>query len=604
VSWSHPQVSIDDLLYVSRTTMPPKAAGSIAPADHAAVVAFILHSNGYRPGTVALAAGSTAGQRFAWSANVPRAADAAPEFIAGSAGAVPASQGPGRAALERGGEPGDWLLPSRDYSGSRHSPLAQIDTRNVARLAPACIFQVGERDNFQTGPIVHDGTLYLTTWRSTFALDAASCRLKWKHTWEPRGSSMWERNRGAALKDGRVVRGTPDGYLIALAADRGTLLWARRVASPESGETFSMAPTIFDNLVLLGPAGSENNIQGWVGAFSLEDGSPVWRFNTIPRTGEFGYDTWRNPKNIPMGGGAVWTGFSLDPATGDLHLAVANPSPDLPVHTRLGDNLFTNSIVTLDVRTGKRRWHRSLVPNDSHDWDLTHAAPIFKVTAKGADRRVVATAGKDGVLRALDRDTHDILYETPITTRENAEAPVSITPARACPGVLGGVQWSGPSHHPGTNMLYVPAVDWCATFAAFEEPRFIPGKMYLGGTFELDPPQRARGWLTAVDAGTGAVKWKYESPRPMLAAVTTTAGNLVLTGELTGDFLAFDARTGDVLYRFNTGGAMGGGIVTYAVAGRQYIAAVSGSPSNFWPIQNPGAPTLVVFSLPNGPDSD
>jgi alcohol dehydrogenase (cytochrome c) len=170
------------------------------------------------------------------------------------------------------------------------------------------------------------------------------------------------------------------------------------------------------------------------------------------------------------------------------------------------------------------------------------------------------------------------------------------------------VSWNGPAYNPRTGLLYVPAVDWCATFTAFEQVRHIPGKLYMGGTTDLDPPSRSQGWITAVDAATGAVRWKYRSPRPMVAAVTTTAGGVLFSGELTGDFMVLDAATGDVLYRFNTGGPMGGGIITYAVNGKQYVAAASGSPSNFW-VESPGAslespggkgsgaPTIVVFAL-------
>jgi alcohol dehydrogenase (cytochrome c) len=394
-----------------------------------------------------------------------------------------------------------------------------------------------------------------------------------------------------------VVRGTPDGYLVALNAETGTQLWARQIAKPAEGETFTMAPMLFEDLVLIGPAGSENNVQGWVGAFKAADGSPVWRFNTVPKQGEPGFESWKNPKGIPMGGGSVWTAFALDTENGDLHIAVTNPAPDLPVHLRQGDNLYTNSIVVLDARTGKLRWHRQLVPNDSHDWDVTHATPMFSAPINGVTRRLVATAGKDGMLRVLDRETHRVVHETAVTTRENAETPVITTPLRVCPGVLGGSQWNGPAYNPGTNLLYVPAVDWCTTFSAFEQVRYIPGKLYMGGKTDMDPPAKSQGWVTAVDASTGAVKWKYRSPRPMVAAVTTTAGNLLLTGELTGDFVVFDARNGDVLYRFNTGGPVGGGIVTYAAGGKQYIAVASGSPSNFWTERNPGSPTVVVFTL-------
>jgi len=608
-SWSHPQVTLDDILFIQRTTMPPRASSSVSPDDHVAVFAYILEANGYTAGETPLRVGAPvlrqpprwAGQFVSTSGGSlaeGTLATALPEFVAGDEGAVPASTGPDQATLNAAVGSTDWPIYTHDYAGTRHSPLDQVNATNAGGLVPACVFQVGEPDNFQTGPLVHRGTMYITTWRSTIALDAATCRPKWRHRWEARGDTLWERNRGVALKDGRLVRGTPDGYLIALNAETGALLWARRVAKAEDGETFTMAPLVYDDLVLIGPAGSENNVQGWVGAFRLADGSPVWRFNTVPKPGEPGSETWQNPAGIPMGGGAVWTSFSLDTTTGDLHVPVTNPAPDLPVHLRKGDNLYTNAIVCLDVRTGKRRWHRSLVPNDSHDWDLTHASPLIDATIDGKTRRLVVTVGKDGILRTLDRSTQEVLYATPVTTIENADTPITTTPTRACPGVLGGVEWSDPAYNPATNLVYVPAVDWCTTFTAFEEARYIPGKNYMGGTVDLDPLEKSQGWITAIDASTGAVRWKYRSPRPMVASVTTTAGNLLMTGELTGDFLVFDARTGKELYRFNTGGPMGGGIVTYAVAGKQHIAATSGSPSNFWVDQFRGNPTVVVFKLP------
>ncbi len=518
--------------------MPPRASSALSPQDHAAVFAYILKTNGYTSGPIALTSSlpQLKLQRLeVTAAAATPARSAPPAFIPGAPDAAPATSGPDQATLNDASRSTDWLFHSHDYNGTRFSPLAEIDATNATRLVPMCMFQVGERDNFQTGPIVHNGTMYVTTMNSTFALDAATCRTKWRHTWTPRDDPGFQRNRGVAVKDGRIVRGTPDGYLLALNADKGSLLWARQVAKPADGETFTMAPMIFEDFV-------------------LSDGSPAWRFNTVPRPGEPGSDTWQNPKGIPVGGGAVWTTFSLDTENGDLHVAVTNPSPDLPVHLRQGDNLYTNSIVALDVRTGKLRWHRQLVANDSHDWDVNHVTPLFSTTVNGTVRRLVATAGKDGMLRALDRETHRLVYETPVTTRENAEIAVTPTPMRACPGVLGGSQWNGPAYNPGTNLLYVPAVDWCATFSAFEQVRYIPGKLYMGGRTDLDPPAKAQGWLTAVDASTGSVKWKYHSSRPMVAAVTTAAGNIVLTGELTGDFLVFDAGTGDVLHRSGRSG--------------------------------------------------
>ena len=603
-SWSDPRVTLGDMFFLARTSMPPRASSSVSAPDHAAVFAYILKVNGFPSGTDALTAVSAPLEAahlrsgVAGAAARPAPPDFIPSFIPGGTGAAPAAGGPDQATLTNSAQSTDWLFHTHDYGGTRFSPLQEINTATAARLTPACMFQVGERDNFQTGPIVYNGTMYVTTMISTIALDAATCRVKWRHRWQTRDQLGFQRNRGVALKDGRIIRGTPDGYLIALNADTGTALWARQVAKPSEGETFTMAPVVFEDLVLIGPAGSENNLQGWVGAFRASDGSPVWRFNTVPKKGEPGFETWQNPKGIPMGGGSVWTSFSLDTENGDLHVAVTNPAPDIPVHLRQGSNLYTNSIVVLDVRTGQLRWHRQLVPNDSHDWDVTHATPMITTTVNGAPRRLVMTTGKDGMLRALDRETHAVLYETPVTTRLNADTPVITTPLRACPGVLGGSQWNGPAFNAGTNMVYVAAVDWCSTFSSFEQVRFIPGKLYMGGRTDLDPVDQSQGWLTAVDASTGAVKWKYRSARPLVAAVTTTAGNVVMTGELNGDFVVFDAQTGSVLYRFNTGGPVGGGVVTYGVGGRQYVAVASGSPSNFWVERNPGSPTIVVFALP------
>ena len=238
--WRHPDVTVDDLFYLTRNTMPPRAAASIPVEDHAATVAYILEANGYTPGTAPLAMGAPGlQQQFAWAGKYvstsAEAPAAGPDLVPGDPGALPGTNGPDQAALTGAARSTDWLVHTHDYAGSRFSPLDQINTANVSRLAPACMFQVGERDNFQTGPLVHDKTMYLTTSRSTIALDAASCRVKWRHTWRPRGDVVWDRNRGVALKDGRVVRATPDGFLLALSTQTGALLWGRRVAQLRKG---------------------------------------------------------------------------------------------------------------------------------------------------------------------------------------------------------------------------------------------------------------------------------------------------------------------------------------------------------------------------------
>ena len=438
--------------------------------------------------------------------------------------------------------------------------------------------------------------MYITTTRGTVALDATNCRPKWRHTWVPRNSEVWRTNRGVAIKDGYLVRGTSDGYLLALNAATGVLVWAVKAANANQGETFTMTPLIFDDLVLIGPAGSENAISGWVGAFRLRDGSPVWKFQTVPGATPAGSESWGNPKGIKLGGGSVWTPFSLDAEKGELFVAVANPAPDLPANLRPGDNRYTNSVVVLDVRTGKLLWYKQMVPNDAHDWDLTQVSPLFRANVGGRECRLVTTVGKDGILRSLDRDSHEVVYSTAVTTIKGADMPVTKDGVVACPGVLGGVSWNGPALHRELNLLYVNAVDWCAKFTSAEKVRHIPGHLYVGGLTELE--DKSEGWLTAIEASSGEVKWKYQSKRPMLAAVTATKGNVVFTGELTGDFVVLDAWDGKVLYRFNTGGAIGGGVITYQEAGKQYMAVMSGRPSPLWVNEIAGAPTVFLFALP------
>ena len=592
--------SVDDLFFIMRTTMPQGAVGSLTPLQHVDIIAYILQQNGYGSGELVLTADEeTLGEiPIEWRGGADVSDFEAPDYIVGERGVRPSDEAylPSRLLNDADANPRDWLYHTHDYTGKRYVDLDAIDSTNAARLQVACVYQVGEMSNFQTGPIVHDGTMYLTSVRATVAIDAATCRPRWRHEWAPRATGVWRNNRGVAVANGRVVRGTSDGYLLALDASDGRLLWARRAADAAIGETFTMAPMIYDDLILIGPAGSENAISGWVGAFRLEDGESVWRFKTVPGARAEGADSWENPEDIVLGGGAVWTPFTFDPAREELYVAVTNPAPDLPAALRPGDNLYTNSLVALDVRTGELQWYEQLVPSDFHDWDLTQVSPLYESTIEGRKRNLIATVGKDGLLRVLDRQTHEQWFETEITTRDNVDVPLTSEGVRACPGLFGGVEWNGPAYNERTNMLYVPAVDWCATFHLAEEVRFIPGKGYLGGYVTMEG--FGKGRLTAVDGSDGSIRWRYDSPRPMVGAVTTTSGGLVLTGELTGDFLVLDAGTGEELYRFNVGGPIGGGVVSYEVKGKQYIAVMSGRPSAFWASAHSGAPTAFVFAIP------
>ena len=607
--------NVDDLYYVMRTAMPLPRAGSLSQTENLDVLAFILSNNGFAAGTTALTSDSATLASI--KATPPAAGDAAPSpeaagappgggdpapppasrksFITADAGTTPSGKGPSAADLRDAVTSTDWLYHTHDFHGTRHSPLTQITPDNVRHLQAACVYQLGSAEGFVTGPLVYHGTMYVTTQKLTAAIDAATCRERWQYKWQPQDMELNPNNRGVAIQDGYVVRGTSDGYLLALDSADGHLLWARQIAHPAAGETLAMPPLIYQDLVIIGPAGSELNVQGWVGAFKLSDGSPVWRFNTVPKAGEPGFETWVHDVKYPVGGGSIWSPMSLDLERGELYVPVTNAAPDYPVQVRQGVNLYTDSLIALDPRTGKLKWYAQVVPNDSKDRDLTQVSPIIEAQVGGRMRKIVVAGGKDGIIREFDRESHQELHATPLGTRLNDAISVSTQGTRFCPGTLGGIQWNGPSWLPSTNSLYVPVVDSCTTAKADAEPRLVPGQLYMGGTDETDPDPR--GLLTSIDVSTGGVRWQYHADKPLVAAVTTTDSGLVFAGELGGDLIALDARNGNVLYRFNTGGAMAAGVVTYAVDGKQYVGAASGRGSMMFG-DGKGAPTVVIFTLP------
>jgi alcohol dehydrogenase (cytochrome c) len=382
-------------------------------------------------------------------------------------------------------------------------------------------------------------------------------------------------------------------------------LWSRQIAKPSDGYFISMPPLIYDDLVLIGPAGAEFAGKGWVGAFRLSDGEPVWKFNTVPDPNEPGAETWGDPNTLKHGGGNLWTPMSLDVEKELLYVPVGNPAPDFYGENRPGANLYTGSIVALDVRTGKLAWYYQAVPHDLRDYDLTHVAPVFTTKVGAEQRTVIALTGKDGLLRALDRDTRNVHYSTPFTTRENAEGPIGTAYTHVCPGLLGGHEWSGAAYSPRLGVLFVPATDWCNQIRPAAQPPDPQAEkqrgQFFGGEFQFDPWANARGWLTAVDADTGTLRWRYSSDKPMIGGVAVTGGDVVFTGEITGDFLVLDANNGKVIYRHNLGGPIAGRIVSYASGGKQYVAAVSGFVGGYYNQMAPeiggGNPTITVFAL-------
>ena len=599
-TWSMLGANVAELYNRIATTMPPRQDNFLSEDQNLDILSYLLGRNNVLRGTEALR------NEYDYLAAIPiargdEALDISVSFIKGLYGMEPTGNGPGmNELLNAGNNSDDWLHHNKSYKGIRYSALNEINTSNVDKLVQVCAYQMNSRAPLQTGPIVYQGIMYVTDATHTAAINAATCQKIWAHDWIPKDRMVWGNNRGVAIKDGYVVRGTPDGYLFALDSTNGNLLWARQVADPWLGETFTMPPTVFEDMILIGPAGSENAISGWLGAFSLTDGDLIWKFMTVPDAAAGGGESWGNPEGIKLGGGAVWTPLSFDLELGEVYVAVTNPAPDLPAYLRPGDNLYTNCIVALDILTGELKWYKSIVPNDDHDWDLTQVTPVLKAGVDGVSRDMVATVGKDGVLRTLDKRTHQPLYETPITTILNADIPVTREGVVACPGVTGGVLWSSPAYHPGEKILLTSSIDYCSRFRAANNVRFIPGQLYMGGNARHEGDMS--GWITAVEVESGEVRWKYQTEFPNVAAVTTTAGGLAISGTLAGDLLFFDVATGEVLNSIATGAQIGGGNISYAVDGKQHIAVGSGR--GMLTIRPPqlGLPrqtSIIVYALPS-----
>lgn len=521
---------------------------------------------------------------------------------AASGGAAPATMPLGRGPtgdelLKASSDPQSWLYASKDYEGARYVASRQITSASAPHLRPVCIYRSTNVGATQSNPLVYKGIMYFTIDEATVAIDAVSCRQRWMYTWALKDGALSKVSRGVALKDGRLVRGTPDGYLIALNMTDGSLLWSRKIADSKSGQYLSMPPLIFEDSIIYGPAGADWGAKNWIGAFNLDTGEPRWRFNLIPDANEPGAETWKNPSALQHGGASLWTPLSLDANKGVLYVPVGNPSPDFYAPARPGDDLYTNSAVALDVRTGKLLWFHQFGPADNHDRDLSQVSPLFSIATNGRQRDLIAISGKDGLLRVLDRESHAQLYEIPITSRTNWDAPPTPQGTHSCPGLLGGMEWNGPAYGRDTHALYVATVDWCGTFTKTEQPpQFTVNAHYYGGAVSPDPREQARGWLQAIDAATGKVRWKEQWPTPLVAGITATAGGLLFTGDLEDNFLAIDANTGKTLYAFNTGGSVGGGVISYEIQGKQYVAAMSGAVSGFFGGSGPAA--VVIFALP------
>lgn len=497
----------------------------------------------------------------------------------------------------------DWPSYNGTLDGSRYSPLTQLTATNASGLERGCSFDTREQMSMQSGPVVVNGVLFITTDTSTYAIDAATCARVW-HTAKPYPSlGFLKNNHGVAYMDGRLFRVNGGVRAYALDAATGRVLWDVSFKQRE-GEGAPMAPIAWNGLVFVGNSGGDNvGVRGHVHALDAATGREVWRFDVIPDSGP-ARATWPSgPDATPPTGGGLWSSFTLDPATGTLYVPAGNPAPDFMPRLREGANLYANSLIALDARTGVMRDHIQVLDGrrDWHDWDVS-AAPALIRTRGG--RSLLALAGKDGQLHGIDPSPMRILWSVPTTTRSNIEAPLTHTAStRFCPGTQGGTEWNGPAYEPRLNLVFTGAVDWCASVRLVPPdsiPRPLPADFTgnAGGGFgSFDPKEQWKGWVTATDPDSGKIRWRYQARTPILAGVTATAGGVVLTGDMNGRLIVLDAQTGNVVRELDTGAPIGAGVVTYQVAGRQYIAVAGGTISPIWPLP-PATSRVTVFRLP------
>lgn len=491
----------------------------------------------------------------------------------------------------------DWLLHGRTYDNQRYSSLDQINAGNVKSLLPTALLQTGMAESFEATPIVVDGIMYLTTpivesKMKVLAVNAATGARLWEATYNVGVQKLCcgPVNRGVAVGYGHVFVVTEDDSLVALDATTGKVAWQKTVADPRAGYSESMAPQIYNGMIIIGSSGGEYPIRGFVAAFDAQSGEEKWRwYTTDPKT--FAGDSWK------AGGGAVWSTPAIDTQRDLVIFSTGNPNPDLNGETRAGDNLYTCSIVALHAKTGELAWYYQEVKHDLWDYDAVSNVVLFD--AKDKDGKVVPAAGeagKSGYFYIVNRESGELIRRSEpfVTINEN----VGKTPTKEGiifqPGPGGGAEWSPPAYSPETHDTYILGVNQAFKLTSSEAVT-IPGLKRWGSTLTPIDIDNSSGTLTAMNVDTGKIDWQVKTRQSLVSGALATAGNLVFIGENTGEFDAFNAKTGEKLWTFQLGAGVNAPAVTYEVNGQQYIAVAAGG--NFLQ-HSPRGDTLAIFKLP------
>lgn len=520
----------------------------------------------------------------------------------------------------------DWLLYGRTYNNQRYSPLTQINTLNVNELRPSAIIQTGIAKSFEDNPIEVNGILYISTPDDHVqAYNAVSGKLLWRYVPNINYSSLCcgPESRGVAVAYGKVFIARLDGRLVALNARTGEEEWKTQVVKSLSKPTkysFTLAPQVYDGMVIVGSAGAEYQIRGFVAAYDAKTGKQDWMFRTTAAPNQPGGGSWSD-NSWKTGGGSVWNTPAVDQKNGLVLFGEGNPNPDNFGKNRKGNNAYTSSIVALDAKTGKLAWWYQQVPHNVWDYDSTGPVVLLPAKDHGKDVAAAAEANKVGRVYIVNRKNGNLIRKSQPFVMQSANmfTKPSSKPITIYPGAQGGGMWSPAAYSPTTHEFYVMGVNEAWVYTA-HPPKKQSNKssggptagQHLGG--ELKPvvsphPKNTiapSGTLSAVNVDTGKIDWQYHSNLPMVGGVVATAGNLIFAGEMNGDFDAFNAHTGQKLWHFDLGIGVNAPPITYRVNGTQYVAvAAGGNAANGNPelMKERGLPqfgdTLAIFALPS-----
>ena len=512
----------------------------------------------------------------------------------------------------------NFLHTNGNYHQTRYYPNRQINTSNVHKLRPAWMFQTEVKDTFETSPIIINGIMYFTTaFNHVYAVDARTGEQLWqfKHKMGPvTVYCCGPNNRGVAVAGDRVFMATLDAKLLALDAKTGQLVWETQIADPELGYSETMAPTVVGDKILIGTNGGEYGIRGFVKAFNVKDGKVIWTFNTIPEksvgvwathdaTGrDMKRDINKEKENLAkIGdpyktlGGGVWQNPAVDLETNRIYFVVGNPSPDLDGSLRPGDNLYTDSLVSVDLNTGAYVCHFQYIAHDV--WDLDAVSPAVIATVKGRDGnpvKGVLHAGKTGHIYVHNaNDCSLIRFSEAMVPQENMWVLPTKEGARMLPGANGGVEWSPIALDPSKSLAYAINLHQPMTYHVESTP-YPKGKLWLGGAFKVIPAEEQWGNVTAVDYDTGKIKWQVKTQQPMIGGILVTSGGLAFAGEGNGLFKAYDSETGAVLWKFQAGAGVNAPPSSYTIDGKQFVVVAAGGNTQ---LDYKRGNTLIAFSL-------